>query len=73
VNIREAILKEIKKRGWSRYRLVKELKGAIPANTLYDYLRGDTDIGSDRASIILQALGLRITHYKSKSGQRPRR
>ena len=62
---RETILKELKRRGWSRYRLVKELDGAIPMSTIYNYLRGEkdseTDLGSDRVSIILEVLGMTIT------------
>jgi len=73
MTIREVIQKELRKRGWSRYRLAKELEGKMPARTVYAYLGGECDLVSDRVSIILQALGLRITHYKSKSGQRPRR
>ena len=70
MTIRETIKKELKRRGWSHYRLVKELDGVIPATSIYEYLRGETDIGSDRASIILQALGLRII-CKDKRGKRP--
>jgi hypothetical protein len=73
MTIREAIQKELQKRRWSYYRLVKELEGKIPARTVYAYLGGECDLVSDRVSIILQALGLRITHYKRKTGQRPRR
>jgi hypothetical protein len=73
MTIRQTILKDLKRRGWSRYRLVKELDGAIPMSTIYDYLGGETDLGSDRVSIILQALGLRITSDKHKMGQRPGR
>lgn len=72
MSIREAIQKELKRRVWSRYRLIKELKGAIPDSTIYDYLRGDCDLGSDRVSIILQALGLQIKR-KPKRGKRPRK
>lgn len=73
MTIREAIQKELQKRRWSYYRLVKELEGKMPARTVYAYLGGECDLVSDRVSIILQALGLRITHYKRKTGQRPRR
>lgn len=70
--IRQAIQKELKRRGWSRYRLIKELKGAIPPTTVYEYLRGKSELGSDRASIILRALGLQITS-KPKKGKCPRK
>ncbi len=73
MTIREAIQKELQKRRWSYYRLVKELEGKMPARTVYAYLGGECDLVSDRVSIILQALGLRITHYKRKMGQGPRR
>jgi hypothetical protein len=72
VSIRETIQKELNRRGWSRYRLIKELKGAIPANTVYDYLRGETDIGSESVSIILQALGLQIKS-KFRRGKQTRK
>jgi hypothetical protein len=73
MTIRQTILEELKRRGWSRYRLVKELDGAIPMSTIYDYLSNETDLGSDRVSIILQALDLQITRNKHKKGLGPRR
>ncbi len=72
MTIKQAIQKELKRRGWSRYRLIKELKGAIPATTVYEYLGGKSELGSDRASIILQTLGLQITS-KTKKGKSPRK
>lgn len=74
MTIRQTILRELERRGWSRYRLVKELDGEIPMSTIYDYLSGKTDIGSDRVSIILKALGLTITSKSTiKRGKRPER
>ena len=72
MTIRETIKKELQSRTWSRYRLIKELKGVIPENTVYDYLRGQTDLGSEKASIILQALGLQITR-NSEGSKRSRK
>jgi hypothetical protein len=72
MTIREAIRGELQRRGWSHYRLAKELKGKMPERTVYAYLGGECDLVSERVSIILQALGLRII-CKPKSGQRPRR
>ena len=72
MTIRKAIHKELHRRGWSYYRLAKELEGKMPARTIYAYLGGECDLVSERVSIILQALGLQIKR-KSKSGQRPRR
>ncbi len=44
----------------------------MPPTTVYEYLRGKSELGSDRASIILRALGLQITS-KPKKGKRPRK
>lgn len=72
MTIKQAIQKELIRRGWSHYRLAKEVGGKLPARTVYAYLSGERDLSSNRASIILQALGLQIKR-KPKSGQRPRR
>ena len=69
MTIRETIHKELQRRGWSRYRLEKQLEGKIPARTVYAYLIEECDLGSDRVSIILQALDLTIT-TKSKKTRR---
>ena len=60
MTIKKAIEDELKHRGWSRYRLAKELEGEMPARTVYSYLSGERDVSSERASIILKALSLKI-------------
>lgn len=60
MTIKKAIEDELKRRGWSRYRLTKELEGKLPARTVYAYLSGEQDLSSKRVSIILNALGLKI-------------
>ena len=62
--IRKAILKELKKRKWSRYRLVQALEGKMPPATTYQYLAGYRDLNSERASVILKALGFKLTAPK---------
>jgi len=62
MTIRQKIHDELQRRRWSRYRLEKELQGKIPARTVYAYLSGHCDLGSDRVSIMLQTLGLTITN-----------
>jgi 1,2-phenylacetyl-CoA epoxidase catalytic subunit len=63
--IKKAIKSELKRRGWSHYRLAKELKGKLPERTLYSYLsdeqKSNRDISAQRASIILKELGLKVT------------
>ena len=64
--IKKAILTEMKRRGWTCYRLSQELKGKLPQRTVYAYLSGKEDsvnkrdISVERASIILKTLGLKI-------------
>lgn len=64
MTIKQAIEKELVRRKWSRYRLVKELEQRIPARTVYAYLAGKRDLTSERASVILEALGLKIKRAK---------
>ena len=59
--IRKAILDELKRRGWSRYRLVQSLQGKMPPSTVYQYLRGYRDLNSRRVSMILDSLGIKLT------------
>ena len=58
--IKKAIEDELKRRGWSRYRLAKKLEDKMPARTVYAYLSGERDLSSERASKILKALSLKI-------------
>ena len=62
--IRKAILNELKRRGWSRYRLVQSLQDKMPESTIYQYLSGKIDLNSRRVSMILDALGMKITPPK---------
>lgn len=59
--IRTVILTELTRRGWSRYKLVKQLKGIVPATVIYEYLADKRDITSKRVDFVLQELGLQIT------------
>jgi hypothetical protein len=70
MTIKEEIQKELRRRGWSHYRLVKEVEGKVPPRTVYAYLSGERDLSSERVSIILQALGLKI-RCKAKRSKRP--
>lgn len=65
MTIRQIIHAELTKCGWSRYRLVQEVKDNIPERTVYAFLSGQCDISSDAASILLEALNLEIVK-KSK-------
>lgn len=56
--IRERVLAMLAKKEWSRYRLVQELAGEIPASTIYGWLAGKCRINDDKASIIFSRLEL---------------
>ena len=58
--IKKAIKSELKRRGWTCYRLSKELKDKLSQRTVYSYLSNERDISAKRASKILEALGLKI-------------
>lgn len=64
MTIKKAIMSELKRRGWSHYRLVKELEGKMPPRTVYSFLAGVQDLTTERASIILKKLGLQIKRPK---------
>jgi len=56
--IREAIRNELKRRGWSAYRLAKE--AGLPKRTVQAYLAGTFDTSSERAARMLQVLGIEL-------------
>lgn len=65
-NPRQSILEEMKRCGWSAYRLVQSLKGKrpggkdVPTSTVYQFLAGRSDIRSADLGLIFNALGLEL-------------
>lgn len=63
-DIRAVVLKELKRRGWTVYRLVQELKGRrndgsdVPRANVFNFLRKDSPsaINSDDLGLIFDAL-----------------
>jgi len=61
-DMREAVLREMKRRKWSAYRLIQSLKGRrpdgadVPATVIYKFLRGETAINSDDLGLIFDVL-----------------
>lgn len=59
--VRDAVLTEIERRGWSRYRLAKACaERGVHDSCTYAWLRGHRGISLDVAETILTVLGLRI-------------
>lgn len=75
MTIRESIQNELRRRGWSHYRLAKKLEGKMPARTVYAYLSGECDLVSERVSKMLEVLGLMITPKPNvkRGKRRPRK
>jgi hypothetical protein len=70
-NLRSAVLAELKRQKKSRYWLVQQLAGEIPATTIYEWLAGKHDIPVDKAMKILNvltALVIRLDMSKAVTG-----
>jgi hypothetical protein len=64
--IREQILKQMRKSGLTIYQVAKMVKGKVPQRTVYAFLTGEKDTGTETASIILRAVGLEIKEKRQK-------
>ena len=72
--IREAILKQMKKSGMTIYQVAKLVEDKVPQRTVYAFLTGEKDAGTRTASIIMKALGLTVTTKPIvKRGKSPRK
>ena len=72
--IRESILKQMKKRNMTIYQVSKLVKGKVPQRTVYAYLAGEKDTGSETACILMETLGLTIVEKNNvKRGKCPRK
>lgn len=63
VPVRETILKRMRALDWTAYRLAKEVKGKMTAQTVYDYVSDPqrTKINDEFVGHLLGSLGLEIT------------
>lgn len=65
-DLRYAVLKELRRRRWSKYQLVQSLKGKrkdktnVPQATIYQFLAGSSTINSADLGLIFQVLNLRV-------------
>lgn len=72
-DLRDAVRAEMKRRGWSTYRLIKELKGKranggdVPHMTVYQFVRGDGPINSDDLGLIFDVLELEVSPRTGKT------
>ncbi len=59
-DLRDKILEQISNLDITLYRVSKMVKDRIPKRTLYAFLSGEKDTGTETASILMEALGLKI-------------
>ena len=61
---REVIIREMKRCGWSSYRLGQE--SGVPIRTVQRYTSGGCDLVAERVALLCKALGLRIVRDKRR-------
>ena len=72
--IRDVILKRMSEMNLTTYKLCKMVEGQVPKRTIYDFISGKSDAGTEVASALMKALGLKITSKSTiKRGRRPRK
>ncbi|MBK8915694.1 MAG: hypothetical protein IPM64_14060 [Phycisphaerales bacterium] len=62
--IREIIVAEARRRGWSCYRLARE--SGVAERTLQAFFAGERDIASDKADKLFSTLDLEVRPAKSR-------
>jgi hypothetical protein len=76
-DLRLIVVRELRRRGWSNYRLVQELKGKrpagrdVPSMTMYQFLRGQHSINSLDLGLIFDVLGLEVRGRTKKREVKP--
>ena len=71
--IRDAVLAEIGRQGLSRYRLWKAARArsrTLPESAVYEFLRGERNIGLAYIDAILAALGLEVRPARARRSGR---
>lgn len=65
--IRSSILEEMSKLHLTIYQVSNMVRHKIPQRTVYAFLTGEKDTGTETASIIMEALGLTVKRDSKKS------
>jgi hypothetical protein len=65
--IRDVILQKMLSLGLTIYQVAKLVQNRIPKRTVYAFLSGEKDTGTETASIIMQELGLTIKENPEKT------
>jgi len=67
-NIRNAILQQMLSLGLTIYQVSKMVEDHIPKRTVYAFLSGEKDTGTETASILIKALGLKVEVNPDRTG-----
>lgn len=59
-DIRNIILQQMTRLGLTIYKVSKMVKDRIPKRTVYAFLSGEKDTGTETASILMETLGLKV-------------
>ncbi|MBL7143302.1 MAG: hypothetical protein ISS76_03635 [Phycisphaerae bacterium] len=59
-DIRDAILQQMLSLGLTIYKVSKMVEDHIPKRTVYAFLSGEKDTGTETASILMETLGLKV-------------
>jgi len=65
--IRDSILEEMSKSRLTIYQVSNVVRHKIPQRTVYAFLTGEKDTGTETASIIMEALGLTVKQGSKKT------
>lgn len=57
-SFRNPIQTELRRRGWSRYRLAKQ--SGLPMRSVMAYLAGERDMAGERVAVLGAVLGLKL-------------
>lgn len=58
--LRDVILKQMSSLGLTIYQVSKMVESRIPKRTVYAFLSGEKDTGTETASILMETLGLKV-------------
>jgi hypothetical protein len=59
-SVRTIVRRQMKAKGWTSYRLAKELRGKVPTQTVYNFVKNGRAINSKSLDAVLVALGLEV-------------
>ncbi len=72
-DIRQIILDELERRGWSHYRLAKAVEPHMSNVAVYEFLKGRTQMTADKVGRVFDVLGLVVVQSDGQGAPAKRR